>query len=201
VSDIPGRELRLSRQVFRLRVLGLGLGSISVATVFVENRAGWLPMAALGAHALLWPHLAWYLARKSRDPHRTERVSLTIDSAFGGFWVALMHFNLLPSVLIVAMKSMDKIGWGPKFLARTSAAMAAACAAGMLLTGGAVEPTTNMRIIVASLPLMTGYPLAVAFASYHSGRLARERNRQTTALHEKPFSVPQLKDMLGRTKS
>jgi two-component system sensor kinase FixL len=31
---------------------------------------------------------------------------------------------------------------------------------------------------------MTGYPLAVAFASYHSGRIARERNRQTTELHE-----------------
>ncbi len=36
-----------------------------------------------------------------------ERDSLTVDSAFGGMWVALMHFNLLPSVLIVAMMTMD----------------------------------------------------------------------------------------------
>jgi two-component system sensor kinase FixL len=54
----------------------------------------------------------------------------------------------------------------------------------MLFTGAAVNPTTDMRAIVASLPLMTGYPLAVAFASYHSGRRARERNRQTTELRE-----------------
>jgi C4-dicarboxylate-specific signal transduction histidine kinase len=183
-SDSTGRELRLSRQVYRLRALGLATGGISVATVLFARQTGWPAWTALGLHVFLWPHLAWHLARTSRDPHRMERTSLTIDSAFGGMWVALMHFNLLPSVLIVVMLSMDKIGWGPRLLARTSAAMAAACVAGMLLTGFRVEPATSLREIVASLPLVVAYPLAVAFASYHSGRLTRERNRQTAALRE-----------------
>jgi signal transduction histidine kinase len=184
VSESTGRELRLSRQVYRLRVLGLVTGGISVATVFYGRQTGWFPWALLGVHVVFWPHVAWYLARASRDPHRAERTNLTVDSAFGGLWVALMHFNLLPSVLIVAMLSMDKLGWGPRFLARTSAAMAAACFAGMLLTGFRIEPATSMREIVASLPLILAYPVAVAFASYHSGRLTRERNRQTVALRD-----------------
>jgi len=179
--------LRLSRQVYRLRMLGLTVGGVAVATVFVDQHASIHVWMVLAFNCILWPQIAWAVAQSSADPHRWERTALTIDSAFGGFWVALMHFNLLPSVLIVAMMSMDKIGWGPAFLGRTSAAMAAACAFGMLLTGGTIEPVTSMREIVACLPLMTAYPLAVAFASYKSGKLARERNKaieQTAALRE-----------------
>ena len=185
--DTQERGLRLTRQVYRLRILGLGVGSIAVATVLDEHHAPWGAWAVLAVHCLVWPHLAFLVARASRDPHGVERMSLTIDSAFGGFWIALMHFNLLPSVLIGAMMSMDKIGWGPAFLARTTVAMAAGCALGALFTGGAFEPTTTMRVIVASLPLMTGYPFAVAFESYRSGKLTRERKKaieQSVALRE-----------------
>ena len=157
-----------------------------MAAVFYENRAPWLAWALLIFHVGLWPHLAWLRARRSADPHVAEPVNLTVDSAFGGVHIALMHFNLLPSVLIAAMKSMDKIGWGPQFLARTTAAMAAGCAVTMIFTR-AFHPHTSMSVVVASLPLLVAYPIAVAFTSYRSGRLARERNKaieQTTALRE-----------------
>jgi hypothetical protein len=108
-------------------------------------------------------------------------------SRFGGFWVALMHFNLLPSVLVVAFMSMDKLAWGPAFVAHTTLSMAAAMALGTILTHGAFEPTTNMAVILASLPVMSAYPMAIAFSSYRSGKLARERNKaieQSVALRE-----------------
>ena len=180
-------HFRLSRQVYRLRILGLTTGAVAVATVFRERHAGWLPWTLLAGHVLVWPHVAWRLARASDEPHRFERAGLTIDSAFGGLWVALMHFNLLPSVLIVTMMSMDKIGWGPAFLGRTAGAMAAAMTLGAIFTRGAFAPATDMRVIQACLPLLVAYPLAVAFASYRSGRLARERNKaieQSVALRE-----------------
>jgi signal transduction histidine kinase len=187
VTDTHERGLRLSRQVYRLRVLGLGVGAIAVAAALGEHRAPWPVWAVLAFHCIIWPHVAYLTAHRSADPHHVERASLTIDSAFGGFWIAMMHFNLLPSVLIAAMMSMDKIGWGPAFLARTTAAMAVGCAMGALVTGGAVEPTTTMPVIVACLPLMTAYPLAVAFTSYTSGKLTRERKKaieQSVALRE-----------------
>jgi signal transduction histidine kinase len=187
VTDTPERGLRLSRQVYRLRILGLCVGAVAVATVLDDLHAPGYVWAILAFHTIGWPHLAYLAARRSADPHAMERGTLTIDSAFGGFWIALMHFNLLPSVLIGAMMSMDKVGWGPWFLGRTSAAMAAGCALGALLTGGAVDAETSMRVIVASLPLMTAYPLAVAFTSYQSGKLTRERKKaieQSVALRE-----------------
>jgi len=156
------RSLRLPRQVYRLRTLGLAVGAFAVAAVFYENRAPWLAWALLIFHVGLWPHLAWLHARRSADPHAAERANLTVDSAFGGVYVALMHFNLLPSVLIAAMKSMDKIGWGPQFLARTTAAMAAGCAVTMIFTRAAFRPHTSMSVVVASLPPVVSTPLVVS---------------------------------------
>src|SRR5215471_8836505 len=179
--------LRLARQVYRFRLLGVALGSISIGTVLYEDRPAAAIWALFAFNALVWPQVAWHLARRSADPHRTERVNLTIDSALGGMWIALMHFNLLPSVLTAAMMSMDKIGWGPRFLARTASAMAIACGLTTILTGAAFEPATSLHVMIASLPLMFVYPLAIAFAAYKSGKLARERNKaieQMGALRE-----------------
>lgn len=181
------RALRVPRQVYRLRVFGLALGVVCIGTVFYERGAPRLAWALLAAHGFAWPHLAWLRARTNADPHRIERQNLTIDSTLGGMFVALMHFALLPSVVIVAMLSMDKIGWGVRFLARACAGMAAMCAATALLTRASVDPFTSMPMIVGTLPLMVTYPLAVAFVSERSGRLARERKRaveQTALMRE-----------------
>lgn len=181
------QELRLSRQVYRLRMFGLGLGFLCIAAVFYERGASPLAWAVLAAHGFVWPHVAWRRARTSADPHGAERTNLVIDSMMGGIYVALMQFTLLPSVLIVAMLSMDKLGWGWRFLGRTSGAMATTCVATTVLTGASLRLATSMPVIVASIPLMVAYPFAVAFVSERSGRMARERKNaveQTAALRE-----------------
>lgn len=181
------RELRLSRQVYRLRILGLALGFLCIATVFYERGASPSAWTLLIAHGLVWPHAAWLAAKTSADPHRAERANLVVDSALGGVFVALMQFPLLPSVLIVAMLSMDKIGWGWRFLARACGAMALTCAVTTLLTGATLQWFTSMPMIAASIPLMVAYPFAIALVSERSGRLARERRHaveQTALLRE-----------------
>jgi diguanylate cyclase len=118
-------------------------------------RAG-APIAAwivLAFHGFVWPHVGWYRTLASDDPHRVERTNLVVDSAMGGVFVALMQFALLPSVLIVAMLSMDKIGWGWRFLGRACGAMAATGTA-TILTRASLRPDTSMSMIVASIPLM-----------------------------------------------
>jgi len=180
-------ELRLPRQVYRLRTFGLALGFLCIGAVFYERGASPIAWGLLTAHGLVWPHVAWYRARVSADPHGAERTNLLVDSAMGGIYVPLMAFALLPSVLIVAMLSMDKLGWGWRFLGRACAGMAATCAATTVLTGASLRPATSMPVIVASIPLMVAYPFAVAFISERSGRLARERKKaveQTAALRE-----------------
>jgi C4-dicarboxylate-specific signal transduction histidine kinase len=55
--------------------------------------------------------------------------------------------------------------------------MAVACAAATLIAHPAFRPATNMTEILASLPLMVAYPIAMALAASHSRRLAREKRK------------------------
>jgi signal transduction histidine kinase len=129
--------LRLSRQVYVLRILGLTLGSIGVAAVFSENSAAQRRSAPRGAH----------------EPWRSIRR-----------WAA----------------------------SGSRSCTAGACLVGAILTGFAYSPATDMPVIVASLPLMFGYPIAVAFASYESGRIARQRTQQTAELREQLAHIPRV---------
>jgi diguanylate cyclase len=65
---------------------------------------------------------------RSADPRRAELRNLMVDSALGGVWIAVMQFNLLPSVLLATMLSVDKVSvGGPLLLARTSTLLVAGC--------------------------------------------------------------------------
>jgi signal transduction histidine kinase len=180
--------LRLAKQVYRLRTLGLGIGILPIVAVLYEHGTTSPPLyIAAFANGFIWPHIAWWHSKSSADSHRAERINLLIDSALGGMWVAVMQFSLLPSVLLVSMLTMDKLGWGRRFLLRSSVVMAAALGVTALIVRPPFRPETTMLEIVAALPLMVAYPIAVALAANQSGRLSRERRKaieQTTALRE-----------------
>ena len=139
---------------------------------------------ALAFNGFAWPHLARWLASRSRDPHRVEFRNLMIDSAVGGAWVAVMQFNLLPSALLVTMLSIDKIGVaGWRFLSRTAPLQVATCAVVSLLLGFPVQLHSSMLNIVASLPFMLAYPLALSTVTYALGHRVALQNRQLERLN------------------
>jgi diguanylate cyclase len=183
--SIRSREegLAFARRMHGPRMLGLGLGFFCVASVLYQDGANPLTWAALAFNGFVWPHVARLIASRSRDPYRAELRNLTVDSGAGGVWVALMGFNLLPSALLIAMLSMDKISAaGFRFFARTAAVQVACCAAAVLAFGFEFRPTTTMLTVVASLPLLIAYPLAVGIATYRLSRRMREQNRMLAAL-------------------
>ncbi len=177
------RGLAFARRMHGPRTLGLGLGFFCVAAVFYQLDAHPLAWAALAFHGFAWPHVARLLALRSRDPYRTELRSLVADSAAGGVWIALMGFNLLPSALLVAMLAMDKISvGGSRFFARAGVVQLAACAATVLAFGFDFRPESTMLNVVACLPLLVAYPIAIGITTYRFSRRVREQNRMLAAL-------------------
>lgn len=178
------RDQRFVGRMHHMRTLGLGLGVLPIAAVLYENGASGWAWAALVFNGYAWPHLALWLARRSKDPRRTEFRSLMFDSAAGGAWVAMMQFNLLPSALLVTMLSIDKIGVaGWRFLARTAPLQAATCVAVSLLLGFPVQLHSSMLAIVASLPFLLAYPLALSTLTYALGHRVALQNRQLERLN------------------
>jgi len=175
--------LRFARRMYAPRVVGLALGAVCIGGVLWSDGAPPAAWAALALSCLAWPHLAWLLARRADDPFRTELRNLTVDSAFGGAWIAAMQFNLLPSVVIFVMLCMDKISvGGAPFLARCIAAKLVAAAAMIAAFGLRFQPETSMLEIVCSLPLLVVYPFAVGTVTWRLARRVRTQNRQLEEL-------------------
>jgi diguanylate cyclase len=176
------RDLNFARRIHRLRILGWALGFFSIGAVLrLEGAAlGW--WIVLAANAFVWPHIAWLLSARNEEPRRAELRNLLADSALGGMWIAAMQFNLLPSVLVAAMLSVDKISvGGPRFLLRTSALLLACCALTSAALGFPVSLDTPMVVIAASIPLLLIYPVAVSGVTF---RLASKLARQNRLLDE-----------------
>jgi diguanylate cyclase len=183
-SDSRGSQLGFVQRMWRLRILGLGLGVLPIAAVLYERDAPAVAWIALAINGYAWPHVAWALARNSREPRAAEFRNLMADSAFGGIWIAVMAFNLVPSALLAAMLSVDKIGVaGWRFLLRAAALQVAACVLASALLGFPVALQSSMLVVVACLPFMFAYPMAISTASFHLARKVVRQNRQLERLN------------------
>lgn len=178
---------RFARRMYLPRVFGLALGVLCVGGALWEQGARPVTWAILFAGGLVWPHVAWLIAHRSDNPHRAELRNLMVDSAQGGMWMALLGFNLVPSAVLASMLAMDKIAvGGVPFLARCLAAQAVAVVATVaaihLSTGFSPSLESSVPVVVASLPLLIGYPIAVGVTAHRLARRVRQQNMTLAAL-------------------
>ncbi len=175
---VDQREL-LPQRVYRFRMLGMGLAALPLGMVMYEHQApvgSWL----WGLFTcVLWPQLAYWRARRSRNRFNAELHNLMFDSAIAGSWAALMHFAVLPAVLLTAVATADKINTGVRGLWRRSlpGMLLAVLVAGWL-TGFAFQPETSMPVLLACLPVMLIHTLSVSLASSRLVRRVQQQNRQ-----------------------
>ena len=166
------------------RIVGYVLGGVCIGGGLWEVGAPAWVWVALALHALAWPHLVYPLALRSRDPYRAELRTLTLDSLWGGVWIAAMQFNAAPSVVIAAVQAMDKAAvGGPRLLGRCLVAQFAGAAMVALLFR--IEPQLLLSGTVARLaaaPLLFAFPIMVGLTAWQLSRRVRRQNRELAAL-------------------
>lgn len=185
----------MPRRIYPLRILGMGLGGMVVGVVLWERHASVTAWLAMALPAFVWPHVAYLITRHSADPYRAETRNLLIDSALAASFVPLMHFNLLPSVLLLTLTMVDKITTGIRGLwARALPAMLVGGLAGAALAGLHWAPETSMRVMVACLPVMALHTLSVSIVSYQLIRQSARHNQMLDELRR----VDALTGLFGR---
>ena len=154
------------------------MGFFCVASVFYEKGVSPATWALLLFNGFVWPHVAYGISLISKNPGGTERGNLLIDSLFGGFWVPLMSFNLLPSVTIITMLSMDNIavgGW--RFFLKGLAAQLVGAVVALAATDFHFAPHSTTFTIMASLPMLVLYPLIIGMITYKLARKLADHNK------------------------
>lgn len=197
-QPVPKRtraQQSLPRRAYGLRILGMGLATLPLIAVMHELQSSWIDWSWMVLGCLLWPHLAYAVSTHSRDPFAAELRNFLIDSAIAGSWVPILHFNLLPSAVLISVVIADKINTGVRNLWLYSLpGMVLSLLGVAILTGFAFDPQTSMFVVVACLPIMIIHTIAVSAASYSLVRRVQTQNGELEALSR----IDAMTGLLGR---
>lgn len=177
----PNRDgvagLKFIRRMYLMRMLGTFLCFLPILSVLTEQQfhVDWLIL--LSANAFVWPSVAFLIARRSETPLVTEHRNLVLDAAAGGFWIAMMSANPLPSVTIAAILLSDRMAAGGFPLLRKAAfALLGVFTVCWVMRGMPFEPDVTQRTLYATLPLIAIYVLAVSALTDSIARKLRQKS-------------------------
>lgn len=177
------KGLSLARRLYTSRILGLALGLLVVsAALYPLDPAPWVWSFML-FNGLFWPHVSYQWARRSTVPYHAEHRNLVIDAFLGGFWVAAMQFNPLPTAVTLAMMAMNNVAIGGlRFLLVGAVAQVAGITVGMLVFPFDSVPMTSPAQLYACLPLLCLYPLALGWICFRQAHTLGRQKRELLAL-------------------
>lgn len=182
------------KRIYIPRIVGLGLGFFCAASVFYQKETHILLWLALTANGFLWPHIAYFIAKTSKNPYKAEIRNLLIDSFLGGVWVPLMSFNLLPSATVIFMMSMDNIATGGvRMFAKGVLAQLAGGLLAMLLFGLNIQMESTMLNVIACIPMLAAFPLTIGIITY---RLTLKLSHQKRELEKVNIEIKDANDKL-----
>lgn len=180
------RGLGLVRRIWGPRTVGLGLGAVAVSAALVQVGApSWMwPLLIL--NGFLWPHIAFWWASHSANPFDAEHRNLLVDSVSGGFWVVAMSFNLLPSVLILTMLSMDNIAvGGVRLFLRGLVGHLAGLMLAFMVLDVHYTPASSLATIAACVPFLVVYPIVIGVVTYRLSLRLSQQKQELKLAHER----------------
>ncbi|MFK0313846.1 diguanylate cyclase [Pseudomonas sp. NPDC090233] len=185
MDNRSGKGLSFVKRIYLPRILGLGIGLLSVAAAVAPLSPPTWAWCVLLFNGLLWPHVAYQWALRSAAPFQAEQRNLLLDSLMGGFWTAAMHFNPLPTVTVLSMMTMNNVAAGGKrMVAQGLAAQLVGMLLASLLLGTGLQLDATPLQIYACLPLLTLYPLALGWVCYRLAIKLAEHKRRLSALSQ-----------------
>jgi signal transduction histidine kinase/CheY-like chemotaxis protein len=114
MATVPGQTRQLHPLVtldYRVRMVSM----VVVALIPLFHFRGRPPLPVLAGmifSGLLWPQIAYLLAKNSKDSRAAEFRNLLLDSFFVGCWTAALSFSLFPGAVMVAALNSANLSVG-----------------------------------------------------------------------------------------
>ena len=151
-----GKGLSFARRIYKPRIIGLGIGCISViGGLYPLAMPSWV-WALLLFNGLAWAHVAYQLSIRSPFPYHAEQRNILYDSLCGGFWAAAAQFTPLTAVTILSMMTMNNFAAGGRRLfLRGLLAQGAGIGVAWALFGMRFNPDVSPLQVYTCLPMLT----------------------------------------------
>ena len=178
----PQSEKSLPQRIYGPRVLGCMLGFFPVGITFYLLNMPVMYWIYAVFCSFMWPHIAYYISIKSNDSNKAELRHFLFESFLGGTMLPLMSFNLLPSITLFGMFSLNNIGFsGLRFFLKGTVCFFIGAFIVIPLTGAQVRIDTSVIIVISCIPALIAYPLMVAYTAFN---LARNLNTTRETLKD-----------------
>jgi signal transduction histidine kinase len=164
-----------------------------------------LLLIMLTAHSLVWPHVAYFVARRSKTPKAAELRNLLIDSFMIGAWVPVLQFSLWPCTAIVLglMAGVLSVG-GPAHAVRGVALMIVGSVVSGAFVGFQVRPDASLSVSLLSSGVLLSYMLTFAYLSHTQSKLVvhsvSQIRQQNAEIREKSLLLEQRGRELNEAK-
>jgi signal transduction histidine kinase len=167
--------------------------------VVLQHYPAWLsPVMAvpLVLYTLVWPHVAYFIARRSEKQKTTELRNLMVDALVMGAWLPVLQFSIWPStaVLVGLVGGLLSVG-GPAHAMRGLGLTVV----GVLLSGAVlgfrVQQDASLSVALLTSAMLFGYMLTFAFLSYTQAKRVvhgmQQIRRQNAEIVEKSLLLEQ----------
>jgi signal transduction histidine kinase len=178
VGDPAGR--RAPRAIVSINYgARLGVYALAWALVAVAGAGqslGIVSWIVLTAFAAAWPHAAYLIARKARDPRAAERRSVLVDAAAAGVISALLAFRVWPTVVLWLPPIMSNMRAGGVPLAALAILVSAVAALGTSAAlGVSPHPDSDPATTAISILFLLAYISYFALVTRSQGEALRRR--------------------------
>lgn len=179
---------------YGVRVMSHLLNGFIVGSVFLAHPASqgfWI--YGLFA-ALVWPHLAYLIAKRAKDSKQAELRNLLIDSALVGSLCALIGFGIFPSVMMMTAINTANLSVGGVRFAFSTLAVSVACAVlGGMVTGFVFLPESSLFTMVMTsigIVLFTGiFGVQSNIQTRRAIRASRELKARNYLIEQQSFEL------------
>jgi signal transduction histidine kinase len=193
VADSAGR--RQPRAIVTINYgARLGVYALAFALVVVAGgHLGVLFWVVLTPFAAAWPHAAFLLARRARDPRAAERRSVLVDAAAAGAISALLAFRVWPTVVLLLPPIMSNMRAGGlpsaavALLTSASAALGTSAALGFPL-----QPDSNAATTAISILFLLAYISYFALVTRSQGDALRRRGAALAGALERQTATSEI---------
>jgi signal transduction histidine kinase/ActR/RegA family two-component response regulator len=162
---------------YRVRVIAMLVMGV-IPLFHFEGRPPLPALLAMAFTGVIWPQLAYFLARSARDSRAAEFRNLLLDSFFVGGWTAALSFSLVPSAtMILAINTANLSIGGVRFALRGLLATAV----GMLVIGWPLGFPVQLASrlptdIFCMAGILTVTSIIGYFGSFQTRRLRQAKN-------------------------
>lgn len=100
-----------SQRFYILRTVGCIFGFLPICVTFYHFNVPSIYWFYAVFCCFMWPHIAYYTSTHSSDSNKADLRHCLIESFLAGILLPLMSFNLLPSITLFSMFSVNNIGF------------------------------------------------------------------------------------------